>query len=152
LIAADLIETPCSKITLLYDGNSLISLNFRDVEYDCPYIPNIKVRKQLERYFSGENVKFDFNFDFSSLTTFTAKVLKYILNIPYGKTMAYSDVAKILNTSPRAVGVAMRINPLPIFIPCHRVVGLNSLGGYSAGLSIKKCLLSLEKVDLSRFS
>jgi methylated-DNA-[protein]-cysteine S-methyltransferase len=147
-----LIETPCSKITLLYEDDFLISLNFRDVEYNHPYIPNIEIREQLRRYFSGENIKFDFDFDFSSLTVFAAKVLKYILNIPYGETMAYSDVAKILNTSPRAVGVAMRINPLPIFIPCHRVVGLNSLGGYSAGLNIKKCLLSLENVDLGKLS
>jgi methylated-DNA-[protein]-cysteine S-methyltransferase len=140
----DWIETSWGIITLEYNDNYLISLSFGKRESLYTFKKNSFISKQLNEYFSGERRKFEFDFDFSKLTKFTGKVLYYIQSIPYGETMTYGDVAKVMNTSPRAIGVAMRLNPLPIFIPCHRIVAKNSIGGYSIGIEIKKKLLKLE--------
>ncbi|ACV25334.1 methylated-DNA--[protein]-cysteine S-methyltransferase [Methanocaldococcus fervens] len=78
---------------------------------------------------------------------FTRKVLDIVKNIEFGKTITYGDIARKLNTSPRAVGMALKRNPLPLIIPCHRVVAKNSLGGYSYGLDKKKFILEREKLN-----
>ena len=83
------------------------------------------------------------------VTPFQEKVLQQLLLIPYGETRSYGEIARILNTSPRAVGNACRNNPLSIIVPCHRVVAANGIGGYSGEtggelLSIKRRLLQLE--------
>lgn len=72
------------------------------------------------------------------------RILKEVRKIPFGKTVTYGDLAKKLRTSPRAVGVALRLNRVPVIIPCHRVVAKGGLGGYSYGVEIKKKLLGLE--------
>ena len=83
------------------------------------------------------------------VTPFQLRVLDQLQQIPYGETRSYGDIAKILKTSPRAVGNACRNNPLPIIIPCHRVVAANGIGGYDGAtqgetLDIKYYLLRLE--------
>jgi len=65
--------------------------------------------------------------------------------IRYGETATYGEIAEVVGTSPRAVGRAMSHNPTPLIIPCHRVVGANSIGGFSPALEIKEYLLALEK-------
>lgn len=83
---------------------------------------------------------------------FTKKVLDVVKDIEFGSVMTYGDIAKKLNTSPRAVGMALKRNPLPLIIPCHRVVAKNSLGGYSYGLDKKKFVLERERLKkLSRY-
>jgi methylated-DNA-[protein]-cysteine S-methyltransferase len=69
--------------------------------------------------------------------------------IPYGETSTYGDLAQELDTAPVAVGTACSRNPVPLVVPCHRVVGVDSLGGYSAGdgLALKERLLELEGVS-----
>ncbi len=102
------------------------------------------LKKDLERYFRGIKVdfrKYDVNL---SVSPFVKSVLDFVRTIPYGKVLTYGQIAKILNTSPRAVGMALRLNPAPIIIPCHRVVSKNGLGGFSAGVWIKRELLRLE--------
>ena len=80
-------------------------------------------------------------------TAFQLRVWEALSHIPYGKTCTYGELAKILHTAPRAVGAALNKNPLPIFLPCHRVIGADgSLTGFAAGLSIKEKLLNLEHV------
>ena len=102
------------------------------------------LKKDLERYFSGRKVNFS-NYDVHlSVSPFVRSVLDVVRTIPYGKIVTYGQIAKILNTSPRAVGVALKLNPVPILIPCHRVLSKNGFGGYSAGVWIKKELLKLE--------
>ena len=84
-------------------------------------------------------------------TAFQSRVWHELRQIPYGKTRSYADIAKALGqpTATRAVGAANGKNPLPIFIPCHRVIASDgSLHGYSAGLDVKRALLSLEGVLL----
>ena len=83
---------------------------------------------------------------------FTKKVLDIVKDIEFGSVMTYGDIAKKLNTSPRAVGMALKRNPLPLIIPCHRVVAKNSLGGYSYGLDKKKFVLERERLKkLSKY-
>ena len=84
-----------------------------------------------------------------NVSPFQEKVLKQLLRIPYGETRTYGEIAKVLKTSPRAIGNACRRNPLSIIIPCHRVVAANGIGGYSGQtegeqLAIKRRLLQLE--------
>ncbi|MCZ7384642.1 MAG: methylated-DNA--[protein]-cysteine S-methyltransferase [Candidatus Methanoperedens sp.] len=113
---------------------------------------NLKEKKrheatfELERYFNGENIDFSFEVDLSFLSPFTRKVLNETRKIKYGTTITYSELARnIGSTAIRAVGGALARNPIPIIIPCHRVVAKNGIGGYSAGVGIKTRLLELEK-------
>ncbi|MEE9573942.1 MAG: methylated-DNA--[protein]-cysteine S-methyltransferase, partial [Candidatus Neomarinimicrobiota bacterium] len=83
-------------------------------------------------------------------TTFQQKVWQALQNIPSGETRTYGELAKQLNTSPRAIGNTCRANPIPIVIPCHRVVGQNNDGGFMGkttgqSLEIKKWLLEHER-------
>lgn len=106
-----------------------------------------ELSEKLERYFGGERVEFDCDFELD-LPEFTIRVLKRVKEIPYGETTTYCKLAEELKTSPRAIGQALKRNPIAIIIPCHRVVAKHGLGGYSAGIEIKKALLRLEGVNL----
>jgi len=103
----------------------------------------------LTRYFNGEKVDFDIPCDLTSMKAFTRRVLTEIRKIPYGKLTHYGSVAKGLGyaNAARAVGQALKRNPIPIVIPCHRIIrGDGSLGGFDMGLDIKMMLLSLEGI------
>lgn len=106
-----------------------------------------ELSKSLEEYFMGRKVSFEFEFKLD-LPGFTVSVLERVLKIPYGETMTYGELAKELESSPRAVGQALKRNPIAILIPCHRVVSKNGVGGYSWGVEIKKALLRLEGIYL----
>ena len=102
---------------------------------------------RLTRYFEGEKIGFSDELDLRASTDFQQDVWKTTCSIPYGETETYGWVAEKLGKpgSVRAVGQALARNPLPIIVPCHRVVGSGgSLGGYSGGLELKKRLLELE--------
>ncbi|MCP4607507.1 MAG: methylated-DNA--[protein]-cysteine S-methyltransferase, partial [Planctomycetes bacterium] len=102
---------------------------------------------RLTRYFEGEKIDFSDDLDLRGSTDFQRDVWEANCSIPYGETRTYGWIAEKLGRpgSVRAVGQALARNPLPIIIPCHRVVGSSgSLGGYSGGLELKKRLLELE--------
>lgn len=84
--------------------------------------------------------------DLQHLTPFQQLVLREVMKIPYGKTITYSQLARQIGhpRAVRAVGNALAKNPVPIIIPCHRVVAKNGLGGFSCGIETKKRLLELE--------
>jgi O-6-methylguanine DNA methyltransferase len=105
------------------------------------------VVKQLGLYFSGELENFDCQLDLSQGTPFQQKVWQELTHIPYGGTISYRTLAEAINKPKafRAVGSANGKNPLPLIIPCHRVIqGNGSLGGYTGGLHIKRFLLDHE--------
>ncbi len=117
---------------------------------DTPFRDTIRL---LDRYLKGEEVIFDVNVDLSSETPFVRKVLNVLRAIPYGKTTSYLAVGRRLGypMAARAVGQAVGKNPIPIIIPCHRVVREDgTLGGFSLGIEIKKRLLLLEGVKDTR--
>jgi len=102
---------------------------------------------QLEEYFSKNRENFDIPFKMKG-TSFQQDVWKALLQIPYGKTASYSLVAEMSGhkRAVRAVGTALKNNPLPIVIPCHRIIRKNGLvGNYNGGTDMKKYLLELEK-------
>lgn len=106
-----------------------------------------KVISQLDQYFSGKRKKFTVPLDLSG-TDFQLAVWKALYGVPFGMTVNYQQLAK-LSGSPkayRAVGGAMSKNPIPIIVPCHRVLAKAGLGGFSSGLKRKRYLLELEGV------
>jgi methylated-DNA-[protein]-cysteine S-methyltransferase len=103
--------------------------------------------KQLDEYFAGSRREFDVPIKMFG-TTFQMAVWAGLLQIPYGKTISYGQLAAMIGKpkSARAVGGANHVNPISIIVPCHRVIGANgSLTGYGGGLEIKKLLLNLEQ-------
>ncbi len=106
----------------------------------------VETEKQLKEYFAKKRTKFDLKLDFNG-TDFQKKVWKVLLNIPFGKTVSYADVAKKVGSpnAIRAVGSANGKNPICIVAACHRVIGsTGKLAGYAGGLENKATLLTLE--------
>ena len=127
-----------------------------DIDYrDIPYIPQEVVRasEELKEYFIKKRDTFDINVDFHDATEFQLKVWNEIKKVPYGATVSYEDIALRLTDNDmkkarrltRAVGSACSENPVPIIIPCHRVIGKNGmLMGFSGGIEFKDFLLQNE--------
>ena len=110
-----------------------------------------KFSRQLQAYAAGKAIKFGCRLDLSAGTPFQQKVWRALQTIPRGETRSYAWVAKAIGKpkAARAVGAACGANPVPIIVPCHRVVASDgSLGGFSGGLALKKRLLKLEGVSL----
>ena len=106
-----------------------------------------KLINDLIRYLSGEVVDFSgYEVDLSGLTDFEREVLCETRKIHYGSIVTYSELAARIGkpNAARAVGNALKKNPLPIVIPCHRVVSKGGIGGYAFGVEAKRCLLKLE--------
>ncbi len=119
--------------------------------YACDCVSDLScfenVVKQLNLYFAGQLKSFSCDLDLSRGTAFQQKVWRQLPTIPYGKTQSYRTLAEAIGRPQafRAVGNANGRNPLPLIIPCHRVIRENGeLGGYTGGLFIKKFLLDLE--------
>lgn len=109
--------------------------------------------RELDQYFSGRRKAFDLDVDLSGLTPFQSRVLAATARIPFGEVSTYGAVAKRAGNAKasRAAGGALNSNPIPIVVPCHRVVGSNgALVGYAGGLEVKKRLLAIEGADVSR--
>jgi len=105
-----------------------------------------KARDQLEEYFAGRRTRFDLPLDPPG-TPFQRRVWQALAAIPFGQTRSYGDLAAELGTAPRALGGACGRNPIPVVIPCHRVLAADGrLGGYSGldGIDTKRFLLQLE--------
>jgi len=102
--------------------------------------------KELKSYFDGSLKTFKSNPVRLQGTPFQVLVWKSLMDVPYGQVISYNELAKKIGNpnAARAVGNAVGANPIPIIVPCHRVVASRGLGGYSSGLEIKKMLLRLE--------
>ncbi|MFO7880971.1 MAG: methylated-DNA--[protein]-cysteine S-methyltransferase [Kosmotogaceae bacterium] len=100
---------------------------------------------QFKEYLAGNRRKFDLEYNLK-VSKFAHRVLSITKKIPYGKTMTYGQIAKILGKpgAARAVGQALKINPIPVVIPCHRVISKKGFGGFNAGIDWKSFLYNLE--------
>lgn len=109
-------------------------------------------REQLGRYFSGHRLGFTLPLRLDDPGTLRGRVQRALAEIPFGVTVTYGELARIIGLpgGARAVGQACGRNPLPIVIPCHRVVAARGLGGYNGGTQIKAALLSLEGIPPRR--
>lgn len=162
----DYYKTPnkFDDIVLSSDGNVLTGLWFKNPSDKNIHINNYQrkdleifkqTKKWLDIYFLGKNPDFDIEYRIDHLTPFKKEVLSIIKSIPYGKTITYSDIAKIIidkrgikKMSSQAVGQAVKSNPICLIVPCHRVIGINNkMVGYVGGINNKINLLELEKYD-----
>lgn len=115
------------------------------------------LQRQIQRYFTGRPVAFDGDVDLSARSEFDRRVLAACRCVPYGSTITYGELARRIGRpgAARAVGGALARNPIPLVIPCHRVVaGNGALGGFSApeGVACKRRLLDLESARPARAS
>lgn len=145
-------DTPVGPLTLQADANGLCRLDFgRRSTQQSPEHPLLKrAAEQLDAYFSGRLKRFDLPLAPVG-TAFQEQVWNQLLAIPWGETRSYGEIAAALGNpgASRAVGLANNRNPLPIIIPCHRVIGSSGeLTGYGGGLAHKIRLLQLEQVRL----
>lgn len=145
-------STPIGWIKITEDQGFLVKLELLDHKENHNQDSFLleETEKQLESYFKGELQKFDLPVKLSG-TDFQERVWKALQNIPYGQTRSYKQLAEAIDNkkASRAVGGANNKNPLPIIVPCHRVVGSSGdLVGYGLGLDIKKQLLALEGIEL----
>lgn len=107
------------------------------------------VSQQLSEYFGGQRTRFDLPIDFGGLTPFTRSVLDATAAVPFGEVKTYGDIAAQIGSpgASRAVGNALGRNPIPVIVPCHRIVKSDlSIGGYTGGIAIKERLLAIEGV------
>ena len=82
--------------------------------------------------------------------TVYSRIYRAVQQVPFGSTSTYGEIARIVGTSPRVVGQAMARNPVPLVVPCHRIVAADGIGGFSSPVEIKEALLSMEKKGLRK--
>jgi methylated-DNA-[protein]-cysteine S-methyltransferase len=152
------IQSPLGPLLLAGDGRGLRLISFSSSKraihpqpsWTQDKTPFAKVIRQLQAYFSGELKDFDLPLAFEG-TPFQLRVWQTLRAIPYGQTISYGQLAERIGQpkAVRAVGLANGSNPIPIIVPCHRVIGSNgNLTGYGGGLPIKEKLLALESRQL----
>ena len=152
------IESPVGPLLLAADDAGLRQILFvkgrtharPDPSWTENQAPLKETIRQLHSYFAGELEEFDLPLAPEG-TAFQLKVWKRLCDIPYGETISYGELARRIKNpnASRAVGLANGSNPIPIVIPCHRVIGSNGkLTGYGGGLPIKEKLLALERRQL----
>ena len=132
------------KVVGFSSGNKARGANADWERFDEPFR---KVKAQLKEYFAGDRKVFDVDLLAPDATPFQSSVLEALREIPYGETRSYRDIAERIGNpkAVRAVGGANGSNPIPIIIPCHRVIGSNgTLTGFGGGLDSKRFLLDLE--------
>jgi methylated-DNA-[protein]-cysteine S-methyltransferase len=140
------IDSPLGKLTLTSANGALAALGWNLADTYTDKDPVLEgAARQLSQYFAGERTGFDLPMEPHG-TLFQKRVWSAMLEIPCGKTATYGGLARQLESAPRAIGGACGRNPLPIIIPCHRVVGGAGKGGYSGlgGLTTKDWLLNHE--------
>lgn len=157
-------SSPLGPLYLVVSEQGLSGLHFHETERGivgwakmrgfAPAYDQIGIRpfvRQLEEYFAGEREEFDVPLDLSTASPFVQRVLKATERVPFGHLVTYKSIANEIGEpgATRAVGNALGSNPIPIIVPCHRVIRSDgTLGGYTGGTDIKRHLLTLEKAML----
>lgn len=139
------LHTPVGDITVSEDNGQIVALDWGWGRDQTETLLLLRARAQLHAYFDGEPVAFDLPLAPAG-SAYRQRVWVALRRIPYGATRTYADIAAEAGGSARSVGGANGANPIPIIIPCHRVVASAGLGGYSGGdgLVTKRSLLDLE--------
>ena len=149
------IHSRAGVITLFEDADAIVALDggWAGDQQDGPTPLLTEAIRQLNAYFIGALTSFDLPLAPPG-SSFQQDICQRIREIPYGETRTYGDIATQLDTSPRPVGNACSRNPIPIIIPCHRIRGTTTLGGYSGpgGIETKQHLLRLESIALRDLS
>jgi methylated-DNA-[protein]-cysteine S-methyltransferase len=158
MICYQYMDSPVGRLLVAGDDEGLRMIRFPKENHPCgPEFgwiehpdPLKEILSQLEAYFAGKLKVFSLNLRLN-VTPFQKKVLTALYRVPYGETITYGELAKKIENpeASRAVGQANARNPIPIVIPCHRVIGSNGkLTGFGGGLPVKQALLDLEQRHL----
>jgi methylated-DNA-[protein]-cysteine S-methyltransferase len=153
-------QTPIGEIRVTLDNDCITELQLgqfkpqlTEVHYDVHYTGLLKeLGEQLRRYFAEPRSRFEVSMQ-NQGTAYQRRVWKALQRIPAGQTRTYGDIARQLHSSPRAVGNACRQNPVPLLVPCHRVVAATGLGGFGGKtqgkrVAMKRWLLEHEGVAI----
>jgi methylated-DNA-[protein]-cysteine S-methyltransferase len=160
-VAYDLVDTPIGTLLIAATDRGLCRIAYdADAEQEVERLarsfgvrvlrsasPIDPARRQLDEYFEGHRQRFELPLDIDSLAEFNRRVLQELARVPYGEVVTYGELAtrSARPRAARAVGTVMNRNPLPIVLPCHRVIGsTGKLVGYGGGLERKEALLRLE--------
>jgi methylated-DNA-[protein]-cysteine S-methyltransferase len=160
-VAYDLVDTPIGTLLIAATDRGLCRISYdaepeREVDSLAhtfglrvlrSHLPIDPARRQLDEYFEGKRQRFDLDVDLGLQAAFNRRVLRELARVPYGEVVTYGELAAraARPRAARAVGTVMNRNPLPIVLPCHRVIGANGkLVGYGGGLDRKEALLRLE--------
>jgi lipid-A-disaccharide synthase len=150
-------ETPLGRLKIICNDSNLISVEYLSEDKDCTFKRTdnhpilIETVKQLDEYFQEKRKVFHLPIELKG-TNFQKKVWEELQNIPYGQIKTYGEIAAVVETkdASRAVGLACKMNPLLIVVPCHRVIGANNkLTGFAIGIDKKSYLLDLERAYLN---
>lgn len=163
-VAYTMMESPVGTLLLAATPVGLVRIAFADQEDVDSVLRDLSIRvsprvldstarlrpvlRQLDGYFTRDVKRFDVQLDWRLVGPFARRVLNYTSRIPYGRASTYGEVARDIGApnASRAVGNALGRNPIPVIIPCHRVLRSGgALGGYGGGIPRKEWLLSLEK-------
>ena len=150
------IQTPVGQLTLVANDHALIAVLWENDDPNRVKLAELnqnldhsilnETEKQLIEYFAGQRTQFNLPLEFQG-TAFQKSVWSALLNIPFGETRTYKEIAESIGNvkAVRAVGAANGKNPISIIAPCHRVIGANGkLVGFAGGLENKQILLKLE--------
>jgi methylated-DNA-[protein]-cysteine S-methyltransferase len=161
----DLVETPLGELLVAATDRGLLRISFDpDPAAELERLERLagrrvlrsaasidRAHRELDEYFEGRRHAFDLAVDLRGLTPFSERVLHELARVPFGETATYAGLAGRAGKpkAARAVGTIMNRNPIPIVLPCHRIIGADgSLVGYGGGLDRKVALLTLEGVLL----
>jgi methylated-DNA-[protein]-cysteine S-methyltransferase len=161
----DVLDSPIGPLLVAATDRGIVRISFsRDGDSELEAMARVAgprvlrapravddVKRELDEYFAGSRQAFDLAVDLRGAAPFTIEVLGELSRVPFGETSTYGALAARVGRpqAARAVGMVMNRNPVPIVLPCHRVVGANgSLVGYAGGLEVKEKLLRLEGVLL----
>ena len=164
-VGYDVVDSPVGPLLLAATERGLLRISFDiDPERQLELLARLAgprvlrapravdaAQRELDDYFEGRRREFDLTLDLRGLTAFTIRVLAELARVPYGRTSTYAELARRSGRpkAARAVGMVMNRNPLPIVLPCHRILGSSGgLVGYGGGLHVKEALLRLEGVTL----
>ncbi|GLR67654.1 methylated-DNA--protein-cysteine methyltransferase [Acidocella aquatica] len=140
-------HSPVGDLTLFAEDEKIVALEWGWGSVQEPSPVLVRAKAALEAYFDGEGLPDNLPLNPAG-SAYRQKVWAALRRIPAGETRSYGDIAAAAGGSARSAGGANAANPIPILIPCHRVVGTSGLGGYSGGegLVTKRALLELEKL------
>lgn len=148
------IKTAIGNLKITCEDSQIIKIEMTD-ENENKNLNKMQseIKNKFVDYFTGQGLLDDLPIKINA-TPFREKVYVELLKVPYGQTVTYKDLAMKINNpkAARAVGSAMKNNPLPFVVPCHRVVGTNNPGAYAYGEDLKYFLLDMEKVNTHKFN
>ncbi|OLC58029.1 MAG: hypothetical protein AUH85_01610 [Chloroflexi bacterium 13_1_40CM_4_68_4] len=163
-VAVDVMDSPLGPLWLAIGPKGVLAIHYGVEAYQgdlrrivARYGPGVlrapkrldDVKRELDEYFAGKRTRFELSVDLSALTPFQQRVLAATKRVPFGRVRSYREIATQagMPTASRATGNALGANPIPIVVPCHRILGSDgALHGYAGGVDRKRWLLRLEGV------